>query len=191
MDRDHLWPAAVPALLVAVGMLVTARAASGATCVWLGSGADNNWSTAANWDCGHAPQNGDSVFFLDGRAKPVSHNNLSNLSLGALRISGAANSSTVANLPGDHWAIDGNGIKLLGPLNVQAAPDRTGLGPVVSLPIQLGAAVTMTTSLLVRQPTISPFALPAVTDLFAPPLPRADAISIGNLNLAGFSFTFN
>src|SRR5262249_8789284 len=41
---------------------------------WVGGGADNNWSTAANWASGIAPQPGDSLVFPSGSTGLTSNN---------------------------------------------------------------------------------------------------------------------
>src|SRR5690349_9468019 len=55
--------------LTAAGVLLIATSASAATtCLWQGTGQNNNWSFAPNWSCGgmiRAPQNGDTLQFAN------------------------------------------------------------------------------------------------------------------------------
>src|SRR3954464_9544422 len=56
-------------------VLTSARLSAAATVVWNGGGADDNWTTAANWVGGAAPVAGDVVVFDGGiRFKPFNDN---------------------------------------------------------------------------------------------------------------------
>src|SRR5688572_30082735 len=72
--RSGLWVVLLGALLAAPG------AAEAATCTWTGLAADNNFSSAGNWDgCGGAhptPQAGDILVFPAGTARPTPVNDL-------------------------------------------------------------------------------------------------------------------
>lgn len=86
------------ALLIAV----TAHGAIAATCTWTGTGADNKWSTPANWNaCAGAhtvPVNGDSLTFPNGAGQLANNNDLVKLMVGQLQINGL------------NYAISGNSI---------------------------------------------------------------------------------
>lgn len=75
--------------------LFLAQSAAAATCTWLGSGADNNWSNSNNWDvCGNThfvPADGDTLHFLVGTAQLTNHNDLSKLLAAQLLIDGGIN----------------------------------------------------------------------------------------------------
>ena len=75
---------------------------------WTGGGADSNWSTAANWSGGVAPQNGGSIQF-GASVKQANVNNIANLALnlitftnGGFTLSGLpiTNSLGISNLAG-------------------------------------------------------------------------------------------
>jgi len=99
----------------------TITAAGGTVCTWIGAGADNNWSTAANWDV--APAAGDRLFFA-GTARTSSVNDLA--------ADTVFDSLTFEN--GD-FTITGNAVGL----NPQhgAAIDSSGGENTVSLPVTL------------------------------------------------------
>ena len=59
------------------------------TYSWTGAGADNHWSTAANWDAGTAPTNGSDLVFPSGAARLTENNDLSGLSLHSVSIQGS------------------------------------------------------------------------------------------------------
>lgn len=84
-----------------------------ATCTWTGNGADNHWSTSANWDnCGGAhaiPVNGDTLVFPAGAARPANNNDLTKLNIAQLQIDSVVSitgnavavlQGIVANIPG-------------------------------------------------------------------------------------------
>jgi autotransporter-associated beta strand protein len=62
--------------------ILLATGAQAADQTWTGGGADNNWSTAANWG-GATPANNDNLIF-NGTAQQNSTNDLANLSAGYL-----------------------------------------------------------------------------------------------------------
>ena len=68
--RHHLLAAAALSLAAVIG-------ASAAPRTWSGGGADNNWSTAANWG-GTAPVSGDSLIFA-GIQRTTNLNNIASL----------------------------------------------------------------------------------------------------------------
>lgn len=66
---------------------LTASAAWAADKTWSGGGADNNWSTGANWS-GAAPVNADNLIFSGG-SQMQNSNDLSNLTVGWVRFASA------------------------------------------------------------------------------------------------------
>ncbi len=82
-------------LLIAASLPVFAITVMAATPVWDGGGADNNWSTDANWDT-VAPVNGDGVNF-SGTVKTTSFNDIANLALNGVFFSGTSNFTTGGN----------------------------------------------------------------------------------------------
>lgn len=68
-------------------LALAAPAARAANLSWLGTGGDQNWSTAANWNGGAAPVDGDKLIFDSGSGVNLTSNNdivgLNNLSLQA------------------------------------------------------------------------------------------------------------
>jgi hypothetical protein len=56
---------------VLAATLVAAPKAQAATRTWDGGGADNNWSTAANWSSDTLPVAGDTVTFNGTSTKPA------------------------------------------------------------------------------------------------------------------------
>jgi autotransporter-associated beta strand protein len=70
---------------------------------WNGGGADNNWSTGANWG-GSAPAAGDALFF-GGSAKPVNTNDVDGLSVLGLTFNSGAGAFT---LRGSSLTLDGD-----------------------------------------------------------------------------------
>jgi hypothetical protein len=94
--------------------LVASRPAFGADCIWTGAGADNKWSTTANWTgCGATgrPANGDDVSFPNGAARGVNENDLVDLRMHHITIRGTAAAQT-------HWSITGAAITLTSLIDV-------------------------------------------------------------------------
>jgi hypothetical protein len=70
---------------------------------WTGAGADNNWSTAANWDTNTVPQNWDALVFPSGAARTNLVNDLpENISISGVTVTG------------DHYSLAGNDLSLTG-----------------------------------------------------------------------------
>lgn len=80
---------------------------SAAVRTWDGEGADNNWSTAANWSADTAPVNGDSVTFDRTilTANETLNNDISSLSLAGINVTGTSSYD---------YALNGNAITLTG-----------------------------------------------------------------------------
>jgi len=124
---------------VVAGLLALfgAHAANAATCTWTGSGADNNWSSAANWSsCGGSkPNNGDSLVFPDGAARLVNNNDLAAFSAAHLQVDGI------------DYVIGGAAISLSGGIgaNVPAGAIKDK-SPQLALDIRLLASQTFQSS---------------------------------------------
>src|SRR5262245_32875680 len=75
-----------------VALLAVPRAALAfpANCYWFGNGASNLWSERQNWDCGafRGPEDGDTLFFLDGRNRPGSIDDIPSLQVAGIIITG-------------------------------------------------------------------------------------------------------
>jgi autotransporter-associated beta strand protein len=104
----------------AIGFILLITLVAGASpalaannCRWLGNGADNNWSTVANWDlCGNTfPHNGDSVIFINTAKRGTNVNNIPNLSLASVGLVGQPGDGTAQN-PFSRWNISGLPIAL-------------------------------------------------------------------------------
>lgn len=107
------------ALLIAA----TAHGAIAATCTWTGTGADNKWSTPANWNaCAGAhvvPVNGDSLIFPNGAAQLANDNDLVKLMVGQLQINGlnyAINGNSIGVSLGISASVPAGGLADLGPI---------------------------------------------------------------------------
>jgi autotransporter-associated beta strand protein len=81
------------------------------------------------------------VLFTNGAARGLSSNDLTNLTIENLTISGAAH--TDISPPGDRFQISGNAITVMHVIDVMINRDRFGDGPMLATPITLGANVTM------------------------------------------------
>jgi len=90
--------------LVFVWLLWSAPA-FGATRTWTGGGADNNWSTTANWG-GTAPVAGDDLVFPSGALRLSNNNNISaGTSFNSITISGSGYTlagNSIALAAGNH-----------------------------------------------------------------------------------------
>jgi hypothetical protein len=97
--------------------------------VWTGgSSVDSNWMTAANWG-GVVPTAGDLLFFPDGAARLSNSNNFaSDTAFGQILVTGSG------------YTLSGNRVTLQGDLT------SSGSGNTVALPLKLGAAVTVGSS---------------------------------------------
>jgi autotransporter-associated beta strand protein len=133
--RSGLW------LVLFVALLAAPCAAEAATCTWTGLAADNNWSSAGNWDgCGGAhptPEAGDSLVFPAGTARAMPVNDLVNLSVAGIQITGAP-------APGDRYIIFGNTLRLAGELRFSAPANLgPGAGPQIDAPLVLDGATVI------------------------------------------------
>src|SRR5262249_9740723 len=57
------------------------------TLTWDGGGADNNWSTAANWNPDIAPADGVNLVFPSGAARLSNNNDISGLDVRSITVS--------------------------------------------------------------------------------------------------------
>ena len=130
-----LWLALCGALLAAPCV------ADAATCTWTGLAADSNWSSPGNWDgCGGvnlAPHDGDILVFPAGTPKATTLNDLVNLSVAGVQITGAP-------APGDRYVIFGNPLRLAGEL-LFSAPGNVGpgAGPQIDASLVLDGATVI------------------------------------------------
>src|SRR5262249_36098136 len=90
--------------------------------LWDGGGADNNWSTAANWVGDVVPNPGDDLVFGPSAARLANINDLAGMSFHPITFSA-----------GGYW-ISGNGIPLTGGGVVNSAGSNT-----LNLPITLSS----------------------------------------------------
>ncbi len=82
--------------LVFFGILVPTTAAQAATRTWTGGGADDNWSTAANWG-GTAPSAGDDLVFPGGTPRLSPSNDLAaNTSFNTISFTGSSGGYTLS-----------------------------------------------------------------------------------------------
>ncbi len=115
--------------LVALGALgtVTGPLAQASTATWTGGGADNNWTTAANWQGNVAPAPGDDLVFPAGAARPNNTNTFSaGTTFGQITISGTG------------YTLGGNAIQITG---LSATGNHT-----VALPLALATDATITSN---------------------------------------------
>jgi autotransporter-associated beta strand protein len=98
----------LPGFITGSGNLFVSNISTG---VWTGAGADNNWSTAGNW-------NGDAVplfpigLTFAGSTRLVNNNNLSSITADSITFDSAAGA----------FVLDGNGVTLSGNIGFKANP---------------------------------------------------------------------
>lgn len=88
--------------LFAISLIFGAADTFAAERVWTGDGSDNNLATAANWQGGVAPVDGDSLVFNDSNTLEV-NNNLA----GSVTINGITKSSNSVSIHGNSLSIAG------------------------------------------------------------------------------------
>ena len=112
--------------------------AEAATRTWQGD-VDTNWSTAGNWAENVAPADGDVLVFPDTPTSRTSNNDIAGLDLASVSV-------TTTN-SGANYSFTGVGVTLNGPISFANPGIGGGGGDLTwSIPLTLGAAVTMTTS---------------------------------------------
>ncbi len=144
------------------------------TCRWTGQGANNKWSTPANWDmCNNSvPQNGDSIVFLNTAKQGSNENDIGNLTIGGLALVGEPGDGTAQN-PLSHWNVTGLGITLTGSIHGVSLLTPTNVSPSFLIPITVGSN--------------------AVTFGNDPIAPGDTSVRLvfGDINLNGFTPSFN
>jgi len=107
-----------------------------AVATWDGGGADNHWTTAANWVGDIAPNPGDDLVFPASAAQKVNVNDFQNgLSVGHLAVNGF------------NYQISGNSIGLTNGLSVDAgAGTPSDVPPVLSMHIGFSGPKAITAS---------------------------------------------
>src|ERR1035437_5545638 len=114
------------ALILSCALLGATQLASAASDIWIGGGADANWSTSGNWDpSGNAPPlAGDSLSFgVAGSSGPILNNTLT---------PGTAFSGLTFSSGGSVFTLNGNGILLSGSMsNNIGIANLSGLAQVI------------------------------------------------------------
>lgn len=128
----YLWPAIACALLTALTCAATNR-------TWTGSGADNNWMTAGNWQGGVAPSPGDSLIFpgVMYGGNETNHNNYPNGTM--------FSSISITTSRGQDYAIGGNRVVLTNGI-AQGSPGFGSGGAFVFFDITLSGNQSFTAS---------------------------------------------
>jgi len=88
-------------------------------CTWTGGGADNNWSTAANWGCsvGSVPATGyDIIFSYLGSSETPVNDLLASNTYASMWFTGSPPAGYLSETP---YSISGNTIQLAGDINSQ------------------------------------------------------------------------
>ena len=113
--------------------------ASAATLAWDGSAGDGLFSNGQNWNTGNAPVNGDVLAFnLSGvSTSPTYTNDISNLSVAGITLSGAATGYLFPELVGNTLTVTGN-------ISNTVAYNGYGAAAKINTGIVLGANVTVT-----------------------------------------------
>lgn len=123
----------VATLVLSVSSLfvLAPQPALAAAASWDGEGADNNFSTAANWVGDVVPSDGDTLTFDNTSlgADTTVTNDLTNLSLAGVTFSGSGSFN---------YTVDGNAITLTGAIDIQSA------SPNLLTDITLGADISIT-----------------------------------------------
>ncbi len=158
----------------------TLSKAQAATKTWDGGGADNNWTTAANWDLDTAPVAGDSLVFA-GTVRPTAVNNFAaNTNFSGITFSAGAGA----------FVLSGNAVNIAGDITNSATNVQT-----ISLPLVLTAAQNVTgsgTSLVISGAISGAFSLTkagtgsvslSTTNTYS----GGTTVSAGNLSLLGTS----
>jgi autotransporter-associated beta strand protein len=151
--------------LIGIAAVVSLFAASDqafalSQCRWTGEGADNKWSTAANWTAcnGGHPQNGDDVTFVNGAKQPANQNDIAGLSLGSVAVVGRGVGPAF-----QRWNITGLGVTITSRvLGEELLADNGGNNPSFQVPITLGQAVTVSNDTINQGATSASLVLGAV-----------------------------
>lgn len=114
---------------LALGVFLRGSHVFAATATWDGGGADNNFSTAANWSGDAVPQDGDVLEFPAAVA-PTDYaesltDDIPNLSVAGINISGDSGTATCSNYK--YYTLTGSvSLTLTGPINNTATGDCWG-----------------------------------------------------------------
>jgi hypothetical protein len=118
-DSEEVMKAPVLRVLVSLGRFLASNAFTAVACIsltaltcsaanrtWTGSGADNNWMTAGNWQGDVAPSAGDSLIFpgVVSGGNETNHNNYPNGT--------TFTSITISTSRGQDYAMGGNSVTL-------------------------------------------------------------------------------
>lgn len=145
--RNKLLLFAIGLFTAALFLIAQSAQASAATKTWTGDGADNNFSTAGNWDPS-VPENGDDLVFPADKATAWVEggnviNDMSNLSLGGILVSGACVDETF-----NTFTIGGNDLTFTGNINNNVSqPEGASCDVTLQLlmSLSLGGDITITT----------------------------------------------
>lgn len=119
--------------LVLSGILLSAAAAHAVTRTWTGAGADDNWTTAANWG-GTAPSAGDDLVFPGGTPRLTPNNDFAaSTSFNSISFTGATSGYTLV----------GNAIQLVAGISAT----NTAGNDNVQLGVTLAASQTFSSSI--------------------------------------------
>jgi len=130
--------AMVVSLLSPLVLFVPSASAAPDTCTWVGAGADNNFSTAANWtgcDNGNVPENGDTLSFdvTNADTNPtIVNNDFASLDIAGIDITGT-------NAGFNNYVWTGNAFTLTG--NITG--DNTNSIMWIQTDITFGSNVTL------------------------------------------------
>ncbi len=87
-----------------------------ATRIWDGGGADNKWSTAANWVGDVAPSAGENLVFPSGAARLTSVNDLSGVTFGTISVSGSGYTLNAGNITATTVNVGSDSVLVVGTL---------------------------------------------------------------------------
>lgn len=105
--------------LAAVALAMSALPCAAATVTWNGNGANNNWSTGANWVGGTAPAGtgaGDTLIFGSGTNRPTTINTVNDF-----RISSTSAAAALRFTSATNYSLSGSSIVLAGNVSQTAA----------------------------------------------------------------------
>ncbi len=131
-----------------------------AVATWDGGGADNKWTTAANWQNDAAPQPGDDIVFPAGAARPASVNDFP-----------AGTAFASITFTGFNDVLTGNRITLAGGVRANLpAAGTADADPQVNLDLTLAAAQTFLNQTQTSTPFGRGFTVGGTIDLNGHPL---------------------
>ncbi|MCW8132821.1 MAG: hypothetical protein KIS92_20915, partial [Planctomycetota bacterium] len=113
---------------MSIAVLCGAGTCHAATLTWTGGGANDNWTTTANWSPAQAPANNDTLVFPGTSARKTTNNNNT-----------TANNDYTINFTGGGYVLSGNVIDILAISNGTNAGNNT-----ISAPLRLTGNRTFT-----------------------------------------------